>query len=186
VDGLLSFWVLSTIFAIIGTAIKGLIRPISWATLALATLFIAPSKVSEAVNAIRAGEVQISMPSLPPPPEVISANSPAASPASPGPVALRPGESPATEPVGNDSILSSSPTRRATDRIAIQGWPRANDTALAALPADTNVATDPTGTSSTGTRPSGSSAASGTSSGTGSTSSTTNPPANTPPVQALW
>jgi hypothetical protein len=59
VDGLLSFWVLSAVFAVVGAALKGLIRPLSWATLAIATLFIAPGKVAETVNAVRAGEVKL-------------------------------------------------------------------------------------------------------------------------------
>ncbi len=69
-DGLLSFWVLSAVFAVVGAALKGLIRPLSWATLAIATLFIAPGKVAETVNAVRAGEVKLALPSLPPPPPV--------------------------------------------------------------------------------------------------------------------
>jgi hypothetical protein len=84
VDGLLGFWVLSTVFAVVGTALKGLIRPLSWATLAIATLLIAPNKMAETVNAIRTGEVKLALPSLPPPPPATS--SPSTSSSTPVPL----------------------------------------------------------------------------------------------------
>jgi hypothetical protein len=126
VDGLLSFWLLSTVFAVVGSALRGLIRPLSWATLAIATLFIAPSKMTETVNAIRAGEVSLSLPSLPPPPPVPPAvNSTPTS--SIEPVPLDPNAVPSTR-----IVTTPSPT----PAIADKGWDRIVDlTAPSALPA---------------------------------------------------
>jgi hypothetical protein len=167
VDGLLSFWVLSTIFAIVGTALKGLIRPISWATLAIATLFIAPGKMTETVNAVRSGEVKLAIPSLPPPPPVTS-------------TAANPGTS--TDPVPLDPNAATSPSTITTppaspiapDNLAEKGWSVVDLTAQDALPTTGNTAsatTDPATTDSaaTASRP--------------APSPTTN---NNPPVSGLW
>jgi hypothetical protein len=88
VDGLLGFWVLSAVFAMVGTAIRGLIRPISWTTLAIATLLMAPGKITETVNAVRDREVKLALPNLPPPPL------PSPSATSTDAVPLIPGETP--------------------------------------------------------------------------------------------
>ncbi|NJR38781.1 MAG: hypothetical protein HC781_07950 [Leptolyngbyaceae cyanobacterium CSU_1_4] len=125
-DGLLSFWVLSAVFAMVGAALKGLIRPLSLATLAIATLFIAPGKVAETFNAVRTGEVNLALPSLPPPPPAAPT---AANPNPTGsvePVPLAPNGVPST-PVPSASVPS---TRIATPPPSASGSP--NDSSLTA------------------------------------------------------
>jgi hypothetical protein len=142
VDGLLSFWVLSAVFAVVGAALKGLIRPLSWATLAIATLFIAPGKVAETVNAVRAGEVKLALPSLPPPPSVPPATS---SPSTNGnaPVQLDPNAAPTT------TITTPPPAVSPANK----GWTAIDKVARGVLPAasgttrppgsDSNISSDP-------------------------------------------
>jgi hypothetical protein len=127
VDGLLAFWVLSAIFAVIGTAIKGLIRPISWTTLGIATLLMAPGRISETVNAVRDGEVRLSLPSLPPPPTNAPTASPTLSPTlSPAPAA--------TDPVQLDPNAAPASPASPLAPIADKGWNRAGDAGLGVLP----------------------------------------------------
>jgi hypothetical protein len=138
VDGLLSFWVLSAVFAVVGAALKGLIRPLSWATLAIATLFIAPGKVAETVNAVRAGEVKLALPSLPPPPSVPpAANSPSTN--SNAPVQLNPNAAPTT------TITTPPPANTgwtAVDPIARRALPSASQTTRPPG-SDSNISSDP-------------------------------------------
>ena len=131
-DGLLSFWVLSAVFAVVGAALKGLIRPLSWATLAIATLFIAPGKVAETVNAVRAGEVKLALPSLPPPPPVPPVtNSPPTNNTAPAP--LDPNAAPPTTTIRTPPPAISP---------ANTGWKAVNPVARSVLP-PTNEATRP-------------------------------------------
>ena len=123
-DGLLSFWVLSAVFAVVGAALKGLIRPLSWATLAIATLFIAPGKMAETFNAVRTGEVKLALPSLPPPPPV--------------PTAVNSTPTNSVAPVPLDSNATPS-TRIATPPPPViagadKGWNLVDLTAKSALP----------------------------------------------------
>jgi hypothetical protein len=162
VDGLLSFWVLSTVFAIVGTALRGLIRPISWGTLAIATLLIAPGKLTETVNAVRSGEVRLSLP--PPPPAVPTAANPTNNPVNNAePVPLNSNAAP------SPSTITTPPS--VTDSLAEKGWTVVDLTAQDALPT-----TGQPSPSTTATNPAPTS--------TGSTAGTT--PTSNPPVSGLW
>lgn len=177
-DGLLSFWLLSTVFAIVGTALRGLIRPISWGTLAIATLLVAPGKLTETVNAVRSGEVRLSLP--PPPPAVPTAANPTNSSVSNNPVN--------NNPVNNNPVNSAAPvplnpnatpapstitnTPSVTDSLAEKGWTVVDLTAQDALPTagqptPSTTATNPAPTSTTG-------------------STARNTPTSNPPVSGLW
>lgn len=156
-DGLLSFWVLSAVFAVVGAALKGLIRPLSWATLAIATLFIAPGKMVETVNAVRAGEVKLALPSLPPPPPAVPTAVNSTPTNSVEPVPLNPNAAPSTR------IMTPPPS---TSAIADKGWNLVDLTAESALPP---VTAPPRSTTPASTSP-----ASGS------------PPTNNPPVSGLW
>lgn len=50
VSGLFGFLVASTIFAAIGTAVRGLLRPISWALLALALVLMISNRLAAGAN----------------------------------------------------------------------------------------------------------------------------------------
>lgn len=155
-DGLLGFWVLSAVFAVVGAALKGLIRPLSLATLAIATLFIAPSKMAETVNAVRAGEISLALPSLPPPPPVVP-----------------PRVSTPTNTVEPVPLDSNAPSTRidtpppSASTTADKGWNLVDLTAESALP---TVSGSTRPTPSTTTTPSGS----------------TSNSSNNPPVSAFW
>lgn len=135
-DGLLSFWVLSTVFAVVGTALKGLIRTLSWATLAIATLFIAPGKVAETVNAVRTGEVDLALPSLPPPPPPVPTATNSPSTPNNDPVPLDPNAAPPTTTTPTTTIRTPPPNVP----IANTGWTAVDQIAREALP----PITDPT------------------------------------------
>jgi hypothetical protein len=125
VDGLLSFWVLSAVFAIVGAALKGLIRPLSLATLAIATLFIAPGKMAETFNAIRTGDVKLALPSLPPPPPAVPTTTNSTPTNSATPVPLDPSATPSTRIATPPSAVTAS---------ADKGWDLVDFTAQTALP----------------------------------------------------
>lgn len=155
-DGLLGFWVLSAVFAVVGAALKGLIRPLSLATLAIATLFIAPSKMAETFNAVRAGDIKLALPSLPPPPPAVpTANPTPTNGAAPAP--LDPSAAPSTR------IATPPPPATAS---ADKGWNLVDLTAQSALP----PLDEPD-------RPTNSAP---------STSSTSTNTSNNSPVPALW
>jgi hypothetical protein len=157
VDGLLAFWVLSAVFAVVGTAVRGLIRPISWATLAIATLFMAPGKITETVNAVREGEMRLALPELPPPPSSASkAISPTA--ASTDPVPLDPNATPT-------STITTPPPD-----LANKGWADVNDAVLPALQTDASTPSNNNGSAPTDAN--------------GSTASRSIDPV--PPVSGLW
>lgn len=59
VSGLLGFLVTSAVFAVVGTVIRGLIRPISWATLALSIAFTISDQVLNAFNSDTNSAVEI-------------------------------------------------------------------------------------------------------------------------------
>ena len=124
-DGLLSFWVLSAVFAVVGAALKGLIRPLSLATLAIATLFIAPGKMAETFNAVRTGDVRLALPSLPPPPPAVPTTANSTPPNSATPVPLDPSAAPSTR------ITTPPP---AVTTSADKGWNLVDFTAQTALP----------------------------------------------------
>jgi hypothetical protein len=173
VDGLLSFWLLSTVFAIVGTALRGLIRPISWGTLAIATLLIAPGKLTETVNAVRSGEVRLSLP--PPPPAVPTAANPTNNPVNNNPVNNNPVNSAAPVPLNPNATPSPSTitnTPSVPDSLAEKGWTVVDLTAEDALPTTgqttpSTTANNPAPTSTTG-------------------GATRNTPTSNPPVSGLW
>lgn len=123
-DGLLGFWVLSAVFAVVGAVLKGLIRPLSLATLAIATLFIAPSKMAETFNAVRAGDIKLALPSLPPPPPAVPTASPTPTNGA-APAPLDPSAAPSTR-----IATPPSPATASADK----GWNLVDLTAQSALP----------------------------------------------------
>jgi hypothetical protein len=80
-DPLLGFLGTSAIAAIAGTAMKGILRPLSWAMLAAAVLLFGSSKIVDATNALNQNSALSQNPQLSPnPTSSLSSNSTIASP----------------------------------------------------------------------------------------------------------
>lgn len=132
-SGLLGLLIASAAFALVGTVLRGILRPISWATLALAALSFGSEHLGDALNAIQGNRPTPDATSEASPTSTIVAQEPA-SPAASTPALATTGWQSATNSVGN-AIASTLPPRTVPrDTAGLPSTPTASETASEPVP----------------------------------------------------